>query len=318
MTNKKILVVNDLHESFQQILEKDWVEIDYQPKITKEEVLAIIHEYHGLVVRSKIRVNKDLIDKAAKLEFVARAGAGIDNIDESALKGTNIVVFNAPEGNRDAVGEHAIGMILNLFNHLGSANTEVKNGIWMREENRGIELKGKTVGIVGFGNTGQSLAKKLSGFDVNILAYDKYNSKSPLPYVKMVELEELYAETDVLSIHVPLTSETELFINKDFFKGFLKSIYVINTSRGKVVSLEGLSEALNNGVIQGAALDVLENEKFSTFTEEEKTTFQKLVDSGKVIFTPHVAGWTFESYEKISQVLANKILKYYQESPKVV
>ncbi len=318
MTTKKILIVNDLHDSFMKLLERDWIEINYQPKISKEEVLRMIPDYHGIVVRSKLRIDQELVEKARKLEFVARAGAGIDNIDESALKGTNIEVFNAPEGNRDAVGEHTIGMILNLFNHLSRADQEVKNGVWERERNRGIELSGKTVGIIGFGNTGQSLARKLSGFNVEVLAYDKYHADRIFPNTTMVSMETLQAKADIVSLHVPLTRETEFFADEEFLMGFSKNIFLINTSRGKVLSLKALAKCIEQGKVLGAGLDVLENEKLDTFTEEQKTVFQSLVKSGSVLFTPHVAGWTYESYQKISEVLAGKILKHYQELAKVV
>ncbi len=318
MSKKKILVVNDLHKSFLDLMDHDFFDVDYQPEIKEDHVKNIIGNYHGLVVRSKLKITTDLIADASLLEFIARAGAGVDNIDVSAVKGTDIKIFNAPEGNRDAVGEHTIGMLLSLFNHLGSAHQEVINGKWRREANRGIELRGKCVGIIGFGNTGQALAKKLSGFDCEVIAYDKYHQDLISPHARMESMDKLRQKVDVLSIHVPLTAETTLLINDEYFEGFQKNIFVINTSRGKVLSLEALLNQIRKGKVLGAALDVLENEKLASHTDEEKKIMTGLIESNKVLLTPHVAGWTYESYRRISEVLASKIMHHYQQTPKVV
>ncbi len=318
MFKKKILIVNDLHPKLMNLLEKENFELDYSPEISKEEVYDIIPNYHGLIVRSKLKIDKSLIDRAVNLEFIGRAGAGIDNIEPEVIEGSNVVIFNAPEGNRDAVGEHAIGLLLNLFNRLTFAHQEVTNFIWQREANRGLELKGKTVGIIGFGNTGQALAKKLSAFDCTVLAYDKYHSDIQSEYAENVDITELYNRVDVLSLHVPLTQETEFFVDCDMLERFKKPIFILNTSRGKVLNLEDLLIQISAGRVLGAGLDVLENEKLSSFSESEERVFRKLIETGKVIFTPHVAGWTFESYEKISEVLANKIIHHYESLGKVV
>ncbi|MEL7145482.1 MAG: NAD(P)-dependent oxidoreductase, partial [Bacteroidota bacterium] len=254
---------------------------------------------------------------APTLEFIGRAGAGIDNIDEKAVAKAGIEVFNAPEGNRDAVGEHAIGMLLMLLNNLYKGHQEIGEGIWDREGNRGRELGSLTVGIYGYGNTGSAFARKLSGFGCRIVAFDKYKNDIKDPFVEYVTPREFYEEADVVSIHVPLTSETGSLINEQFFQSFKKQIYVINTSRGKVLSLSDLLKSFGQGKILGACLDVLENEQLSTYTEEEKQLLQKLRDTGKIVFSPHVAGWTVESYRKISEVLSEKILRHYLASSRI-
>ncbi|MGB3464150.1 MAG: NAD(P)-dependent oxidoreductase, partial [Cyclobacteriaceae bacterium] len=270
------------------------------------------------IVRSKIFIDEPFLALAHNLEFIGRAGAGIDNIDEAVVKSNKIRIFNAPEGNRDAVGEHAIGMLLMLFNNLYRAHTEVAGGQWRREANRGIELSEKTVGILGYGNTGRSLAQKLQGFGCRIVAYDKYKSAFAEPFVKKVSLEEFYENVDVLSIHIPLTAETLGYIDRRFFEAFERDIFVINTSRGKVLKLTDLLQAIDSGKVIGACLDVLENEKPAEFSKEEKEVFDKLQNSDKVLFSPHVAGWTFESYRKISEVLAEKIIKHYLHQHRIV
>lgn len=309
--DKKILVINDLHLDFIKILEADGFTIDYKPNISKEEVWDIIAEYHGLIVRSKLYIDEDFIKKAKKLEFIGRAGAGIDNIDENALVKTAIKIYNAPEGNRDAVGEHAIGMLLSVFNNIHKGHHEIINGKWDREGNRGLELGSKTIGIFGYGNTGRSLAKKLQGFGCRVIAYDKYKTEDGDLFAEKVSYEDFLKYSDVVSIHVPLTKETGNFINKDFIDSFEKEIFLINTSRGKVLNLEDLLDGLNNGKVVAACLDVLENEKLNTLTERQRKTLDELIATNKVLLTPHVAGWTYESYRKISEVMAQKIKNHY-------
>jgi len=270
-----------------------------------------------LVVRSKIFIDHSILEKAEKLEFIGRAGAGIDNIDEQAAKERNVQIFNAPEGNRDAVGEHALGMLLMLFNNLYQGHGQVIQGQWEREANRGIELGGKTVGVFGYGNTGRSFAKKINGFDLEVLAYDINNSIFGDSLVEQVNLKTFQEKSDVVSIHVPLTGETEGMVNRNFLQSFKKSIYLINTSRGKVLSLADLLWSIEQGIVLGACLDVLENEKLSTYSNKEKEILNKLIDTNKVLFSPHVAGWTVESYRKISEVLSQKILKYYLATTKL-
>lgn len=280
-----------------------------------EEIKARIQDYHGIVIRSRIPIDRPLLEAGNKLEFVARSGSGLENIDTEAAKALGITVYSSPEGNRDAVAEHAIGMLLCLFNRLRKADLEVRAGIWEREANRGIELGGKTVGIIGFGNTGSALAKKLSGFDCRILAYDKYKSDYAPDYVKETDLKTIQAESDVISIHLPLSEETNAFVNADFIAACKKPFFLINTARGKHVVTGHLLDALVSQQVLGACLDVLEFEK-SSFSlhnfNEMPHEFKGLAESDRVILSPHVAGWTRESYRKLSEFLAEKILTKHQ------
>lgn len=256
-------------------------------------------------------LDKNLLSKASALKFIGRVGAGMENIDLEYAKQKGIKCYNSPEGNRDAVGEHALGMVLALFNKLCIANSEVKNGIWKREANRGLEIKGKTIGIIGFGNMGGAFAQRLKGFETNIIAYDKYKTGFGNDYVSEVQLEDIFRETDVLSLHVPLTTETEFMINNDFIDRFKKPIYLINTARGKVVNTSDLIEHIKAGKILGAALDVLEYEQ-SSFENIHKSfqnrDFKFLSESKQVILSPHIAGWTHESNIKLATFLADKII----------
>jgi D-3-phosphoglycerate dehydrogenase len=248
-----------------------------------------------------------VLDLAKSLRFICRAGAGMDNIDESYANEKRITLINAPEGNMDAVGEHTVGMLLSLMNNFNRADAEIRKGVWKREANRGYELKGKTVGIVGYGFMGKSFAKKLSGFEVNVIAYDKYKTGFSDQYVREVSMEEIVKHSDVLSLHVPLTSETNGLVNDEYLFHFKKPIFLLNTSRGKVVKTQAVLNAIKAGKILGAGLDVLEVEKFPALGEQP--WFDELRKSGKVLLTPHVAGWTFDSYRRISEVMAEKLAK---------
>ena len=280
---------------------------------TKEEVENKIENYHGIVIRSRFKIDKTFIDKAKNLQFIARVGAGLESIDCEYAESKNIKLIAAPEGNCNAVGEHALGMILSLFNKLNIADKEVKSGQWNRESNRGTELDGKTIGIIGYGNMGKSFAKKLRGFDVEVLCYDI------LPNVgdenaKQVSLQELQQKTDVLSLHIPWTPETDKMVNTAFINQFAKSFWLINTARGKNVVTADLVAALQSGKILGAGLDVLEYEKlsFETLFEGDKPeAFEYLLQANNVLLTPHIAGWTIESKEKLAQVIVNKIISLY-------
>lgn len=249
------------------------------------------------------------MDQAKNLKFIARAGAGMDNIDELYAQSKGIQLLNAPEGNRNAVGEHMVGMLLSLFNHLHTSHLEIKEGKWLREENRGIELRERTIGLIGYGNNGEAMAKCLSGFGVRILAYDKYKSGFGNEYVIESTLEDIAMYADVLSLHVPLTPETFEMVNADFLNSFLKPIYLLNGSRGEVVVLPALVEALREGKVLGAALDVLPIEKFPAL--EAQPWFKEITTHPNVLLTPHVAGWTVESYFKIANVLADKIIEQF-------
>ena len=303
----KILIIDEMHESIVPLLEEAGHEVHYRPEIEKKEILEIVGNYEGLIIRSKTPMDKSLLDKAINLKFIGRAGAGLDNIDVKYLEEKSIHLFHAPEGNRDAVGEHAVGMLLSLFNHLSRADQQVRKGIWRREENRGEELAGKTVGIIGYGNMGQAFARRLSGFEVEVLAYDKYRNDYSDIYAKESSWKEIFEKADILSIHVPLTSETRGFIDTPTLAKFKKPIYFINTARGEVITFDTLNEALQEKVFKGAVLDVLENEKFSQMTQAQRLSFDKLAERENVLFSPHVAGWTFQSYEKINKVLVEKI-----------
>jgi D-3-phosphoglycerate dehydrogenase len=311
LAKSEILITDDLHPLLQEGLIADGLVVDYLPDITEQEALEIIHDYEGLVINSKVRVGKDMLDRGTKLKFVCRAGSGLETIDLEYTKQKNVVAFNSPEGNRNAVAEHALGMLLNLLNHISIADREVKNGEWNREKNRGHELSGKTIGLIAFGNTGQAFAKLLSGFDVKILAYDKYKKGFSKDHVKESTLEAIFHEADVLSLHLPLTAETNYMIDYAFLSSFKKPIWLINTSRGKVLRTSDLLRALNEGKVIAAALDVLENEKLSSLNTEEQTVFQQLITNRSVLLTPHIAGWTIESKRKIAEVLLEKIRKLY-------
>ena len=302
---KKILIVDDIHPVFIDEAETLGFICDYTPIIKKEDALAILGQYEGLVIRSKFPLDKAVLDTAAKLEFICRAGAGMDNIDEVYARGKGIILINAPEGNADAVGEHATGLLLALMNNIVTADSQVRDGSWKREANRGYELKGKTVGIIGYGFMGRSFAGKLSGFGVNIIAYDKYKTGFSDNFVREVSMEEIVKLSDVLSLHIPLTAETNGLVNDEYLFHFKKPIFLINTSRGQTVKLQGVLNAIKTGKILGAGLDVLEVEKFPDLAAQ--TWFNELKQSKKVILTPHVAGWTFDSYRKISEVMAEKL-----------
>ncbi|WKN44472.1 2-hydroxyacid dehydrogenase [Tunicatimonas pelagia] len=304
---KKCLIVDKMHESIVPLLSEIGYEADYHPQITRQEVLEIISQYQGIIVRSKLKIDQEFIEYANQLQFVARAGAGLDQLDEAALHARNIHIFNAPEGNRDALAEHAIGMLLNLLNHINQADQQIRTGIWNREGNRGVELIGKTVGIIGYGHMGQAFARRLVGFGVKVLAYDKYRQNYGDAFAREATMATIFQQADILSLHVPLTEETNFLVDESYLNQFSKNIFIINTARGKVIKLDSLVSALSSGHVQGAALDVLENEKLDQLSPEQQITLNELQQSERVLFTPHVAGWTFESYEKINQVLVRKI-----------
>jgi D-3-phosphoglycerate dehydrogenase len=302
---KKILIIDDLHPAFKEQATALGFEVDDQPEITRAETLATIKDYVGIAVRTKFKIDQELFDAAPNLKFVARAGAGLDNIDLVIAAERNIQLINAPEGNNDAVGEHAIGLLLALMNNFRNANFEIRNGIWEREGNRGYELKGKTVGIIGYGFMGRKMARKLAGFEVNVIAYDKYQTGFTDEFAREVSMEEIVKHSDVLSLHIPLTKETKQMVNDEYFYHFKKPIFFINTARGEIVDTAAVLKNIQSGKILGAGLDVLEVEKFPALGEQP--WFNELKVSGKVILTPHVGGWTFDSYRKISEVLAQKL-----------
>ena len=303
--SKKILIVDDLHPVFKERAKLLAFEVHDLPLITRAETLAIIKDYAGIAVRTKFKIDKEFFDAAPQLKFVARAGAGLDNIDILAAKERNIQLINAPEGNRDAVAEHALGLLLSLMNNFRNADAQVRNGIWDRENNRGYELKGKTVGIIGYGFMGQKMARKLAGFEVNVIAYDKYKTGFGNEYAREVSMEEIVKHSDVLSLHIPLTKETKQMVDEEYFFHFKKPIFFINTARGEIVNTAAVLKNISSGKILGAGMDVLEVEKFPELAIQ--SWFDELKANEKVILTPHVGGWTFDSYRKISEVLAQKL-----------
>lgn len=303
-----ILAIDDLHPVFHQKLRDAGHIVEDDLSISKEELIRKIPSYQVLAVRSKFYIDESIIDAMPEGFIIARAGAGMDNIDEEYAKRKNIKLLNAPEGNRDAVAEHVIGMLLSLIRNIIKSNNEIRQNTWLREENRGYELKGKTIGIIGYGNTGKALAKKLSGFEMKVIAYDKYLSNYSDTYAEEVSINRIQEESDIISIHVPLTSETSHMINRHFFDTLSKKPFLINTSRGKVIKTSDLIEAIKLGKVLGVALDVLENERINTLGEEEKRVFEWLKSSDKVVLSSHIAGWTYESYERISEVLVQKLL----------
>ena len=309
MAEKKILIVDELHSLFQQEAEKQGYIVDYHPEYKLADALKVLAEYDGLAIRSKFRVDKTIIDAAPKLKFIARAGAGVDNLDEVYIKEKGIIILNAPEGNRDAVGEHTIGMLLTLMNNLKKGDLEIRSGVWDREGNRGYELKGKTIGLIGYGNMGQAFAKKLKGFEVEVIAFDKYKTGFSDQYANEVSMEQIVKYSDILSLHVPLTRETRQLVDEEYLFHFKKPIFFVNTSRGEVVNTQAVLKAINTGKIRGAAFDVLEVEKFPALHEQSWT--KELIENEKVLLSPHVAGWSYESYERISQVLAEKLKKLH-------
>lgn len=309
--SRKILIVDDLHPLFKETAEKAGFIVDDFPQFTREETLNVIADYEGLAIRTKFKVDKGLMDKAPRLRLIARAGAGMDNIDEEHAAAKGITCINAPEGNCDAVGEHAVGMLLSLTNNLRKGDWEVRNKIWDREGNRGFELKGKTIGIIGCGFMGRSFAQKLKGFEVSVLAYDKYKSSFGDAFCREAGMEEIFSQSDVLSLHIPLTAETRQLVNEEFLSSFQKPIFLLNTARGEIVNTQAVLNAIKDGKILGAGLDVLEVEKFPALAEQP--WFQELISNGKVLLSPHVAGWSFESYRRISEVLAEKFRRWLKD-----
>ena len=307
----KVLIVDQMHESILGLLEKYGFEVTYAPKITREAIFEQIGSYDGIIIRSKTPLDRELLEQATRLHFIGRAGAGLDQLDLDYLEERGVALFHAAKGNRDAVAEHALGGLLALLNHLAQADQQVRKGIWDREGNRGVELKGKTVGIFGYGNMGKAFAKRLKGFGVNVLAYDKYKKDFGNKWVQEVNWETLKQEADVLSIHVPLTAETRDFFTLEELNSFSKPFWLINTARGEVIRMETLNQALDQGILKGVVLDVLENEKFERFSPEQKLQFELLAKRENVLFTPHVAGWTVESYQKINEVLVKQILQIF-------
>ncbi|MCT4616216.1 MAG: NAD(P)-binding domain-containing protein [Marinifilaceae bacterium] len=308
----RVLFVDTTHICLEEMLEKHGFEIIKGYNLSIEECKNLLTEVDGLIIRSRFPLTKVELSTAKQLRFIGRVGAGLENIDIDFAESQNIICYNAPEGNRDAVGEHAIGMLLSVANNLVRCNSEVSQGIWKREENRGWEIKTKTVGIIGYGNMGGEFAKRLSGFGCNVIAYDKYKSDYTDQYCKEVSLDDLFEQADILSLHIPQNEETMFMVDAQFILNFKKPIVIINTARGKIVKTSALVENLKKGKVKAACLDVLEYEKASfekLHAENLPDDFRYLIEADNVILSPHVGGWTHESNIKLAQVIAEKIIK---------
>lgn len=306
----RVLLADSNHPVLHEMLIKAGFDCDLFWDKSPHELMELLPAYDALVIRSKFKLDANLLQKCTRLKCIGRVGAGMENIDQEFAKAKGIMCLSVPEGNRDAVGEHAIGMLLMLLNNLKKADEEVRNGKWIRAENRGTEIMGKTVGIIGYGNTGKALASKLSGFGCNILAYDKYLKGFSDQYAQESSMERLYEECDIVSLHLPLTPETKYFANQGFFSGFKKNIYFINTARGPCLNTAELIPFLESGKVKGACLDVLEFESlsFENNTAMASEVFRYLIQSTKVVLSPHIAGWTHESNYKMSRFLAEKMI----------
>jgi D-3-phosphoglycerate dehydrogenase len=307
----KILLLDKNHPLItEQLLAKNFVlEEDFTSSY--DEVCQKIQHYDGIIIRSRIPLDKNFLEKGKNLKFIARVGAGMENIDIPVAEQLGIQLINSPEGNRDSVAEHVVGMLLILMNRLFIASQEVKNGIWLREENRGDELLGKTVGLIGYGNMGKATAKRFSGFGCKVIFHDILPGLSD-EYAAQVSLDDLKRSADILSLHIPLTSETHYLIDEKFISDMKKDFYFVNTARGKNVETKSLVEALKSGKVKGACLDVLEYEKSSFENlETENEDLKYLLESDKAIVTPHIAGWTHQSKEKLAQVIVDKIIDSY-------
>lgn len=311
MQDRLVIFIDSVHPILEERLTSAGFICQRHFKTPFDELVKILPGAYGLVIRSRFTIDEAFLDNCPQLKFIARSGSGLENIDKAACQQRDIRIYNSPEGNRNAVAEHALGMLLNLLNKLNKADKEVRSGIWNREENRGEELDGKAIGIIGYGNNGAAFAKKLRGFDVKILAFDKYKTGFGDHFVQECTLEAIQQQADVLSFHIPQNKETKYFFNDAFLNQMQKPFYLLNLSRGKIVETEALIRGLNSQQIKGAGLDVLEYEQKSfeaIFEQEMPNAFQALIARENVLLTPHVGGWTTESYIKLSSVLADKIL----------
>ena len=304
----KILHIDSNHPTLISTLKNNGYINDLDISSSKEEIIKIIKDYDGLILRSRFKIDKDFIDNASNLKFIARVGSGLENIDCNYAKSKNIEVISSPEGNSNAVGEHAMGLLLSLLNNINTSSNQVKEGLWFREKNRGFEIEGKTVAILGMGNTGKSFAKKISSFNCKVFFYD-IDEKIKSKYAKKSSLDFLYKNADIVSLHLPYTIKNTDLFNKDFIQKFDKPFWLINTSRGKIVNTPDLVDALNEKKILGAGLDVIdiESSSFNNIEKELNPYFNELINLKNVIITPHIAGWTFESNFKLSQIIIDKI-----------
>ena len=313
----KTIIIDTIHLALYKRLEAKGFECIDASKMDDIKVREILSDADGLVLRSRMTLNKQFIDDYPNLKFIGRVGAGLEHIDVDYAKSKGVELFSSPEGNRQAVAEHALGSLLTLFNRIHTSNAEVREGKWIRKANEGVELRGKTIGIIGFGNTGEAFSRVASGFQTPILAFDKYKRGFADSSVKEVSLERLFDEADVVSLHIPYNEETHYMVNDSWLSSFKKPIYLINTSRGSIVETSALLDAINSGKVLGACLDVLEYETENLkmpILDQLPSSARELMVNDNVLLTPHIAGLTKESYEKLSSILADKIIEAFDRA----